>query len=897
MALIELRTLGTLDLHSAEGRELHSLLAQPKRVALLAYLCIAKPHGFHRRDTLLGLFWPDSDHEHARSSLRKSIHILRRSLGDDAILSRGDEEVAVDFRLVSCDAAAFEASVKANRLEEALERYGGDLLAGFFIDEAPEFEKWLQSERGRLRACAARASLGLSDQFAASGNITAAITWARRSFELSDTDERALQKLIDLQYRIGDRVGAIHTYETFAGRLAAEYQTEPSTDTRSLIERIRSGKETLGSGTEAKALVPTSDAQGRISPLPTIAVGPEAEKGKVGSRRARWMRFAATALAIGISAISIWAWTHPTPSKQVLRYTLAIDSTEAMIPATPFSGRVAISPDGSRFAYISGPDQQLLMRLRNELHATAIAGTAGAFHPFFSPDGKSVGFLRQKSIWIASLDGGPPIHVSDSLNGVAGASWGPDGFIYVDGFMSAPLARVEARGGAVPKWFTALDTLKGEMDHLWPHALPNGKGVLFTVGFTRRDTPNAGMTFAIAVAEVPSGKHRVIIENASYPLYVLSGSLLYVTPNRKLMMVAFDQNSMKVTSEPTTLLEGMRFSPYSATDLAISSTGTLVYSLGGEELSQFQQELLWVTRDGKMQPVDPNWHGIFEAPALSPDGKRLAISKMPDAVSGDIWIKHLDGGPAIRLTHGRIFDGGTTWTPDGRSVSFEGIPAGGNYDLWTQRADGSAEAVLQFRHGRNIFHPRWAPDGKWLIFQMLREGTQADVVGIRPGIDTTPVPLVAGKFFDVFGELSPDGRWLAYQSDETGRFEIYVVPFPNTKTAKWAVSSRGGIHPLWSHRGDELFYRDTTGDFFAVGIKTTPTFSSARPRRLFEAKRPLYPFSGYAVSADDQRFLITRHLHAGSTDKLIVVENWFEELKSPGTTTSAASSASRVRSR
>src|SRR6202022_1941284 len=132
MPVIELRTLGTLDLHSANGRELHSLLAQPKRVALLAYLCIAQPCGFHRRDTLLGLFWPNSDQEHARTSLRKSLHILRRALGEDAILSRGDEDVAVDFERVSCDVIEFEASLKANRLEEALDRYHGDLLASVF---------------------------------------------------------------------------------------------------------------------------------------------------------------------------------------------------------------------------------------------------------------------------------------------------------------------------------------------------------------------------------------------------------------------------------------------------------------------------------------------------------------------------------------------------------------------------------------------------------------------------------------------------------------------------------------------------------------------------------------------------------------------------------------------
>src|ERR1700687_3663667 len=205
MPVIELRTLGTLDLHSANGRELHSLLAQPKRVALLAYLCIAQPCGFHRRDTLLGLFWPNSDQEHARTSIRKSLHILRRALGGDAILSRGDEEVAVDFQLVPCDVAAFEASVKANRLEEALELYRGDLLAGFFIDEAPEFEQWLHSERTRLRSSAARAALTLSEQLEVSGDVAAAVTWARRSLELSETDERALHKLIELQWRAGDR--------------------------------------------------------------------------------------------------------------------------------------------------------------------------------------------------------------------------------------------------------------------------------------------------------------------------------------------------------------------------------------------------------------------------------------------------------------------------------------------------------------------------------------------------------------------------------------------------------------------------------------------------------------------------------------------------------------------
>ncbi|HEY8850695.1 MAG TPA: BTAD domain-containing putative transcriptional regulator [Gemmatimonadaceae bacterium] len=878
MPVIALRTLGTLDLHSAEGRELHSLLAQPKRVALLAYLCVAQPRGFHRRDTLLGLFWPDSNQEHARTSLRKSLHILRRAVGDDAILSRGDEEVAVDSRLVSCDALTFEASVKANRLEEALELYGGDLLAGFFIDEAPEFDRWLHSERTRLRASAARAAGTLSDQLEGAGNLAAAVTRARYALELADTDERALQKLIELQCRSGDRAGAIQTYETFARRLATEYQTEPSAETRSLIERIRSGEKTFGRETEVKVPAQTGLVERVVGASPTPSVSPRAEDEKAHGPRGGRLRFALAALAIAVSVTAIWGWTHP-PSKQVLRYTLTIDSAEAMARFSPFSGRVAISPDGSRFAYVGGPENQVLMRLRNELHATAMAGTEGAFTPFFSPDGKSVGFLKEKSVWIAPLSGGPPIHVSDSLTGVAGASWGSDGFIYTNGSESAPLARVEARQGAVPRWFTALDTAKGEFGHSWPDVLPNGHGVVFMVLFGGKNTPNGKASSAIAVADIPSGKHRVIIDDAAYPAYVSSGILLYVTSNRTLMMVPFDQNSMRVTGEPTALIEGLQLGSFGATDLAVSSTGTLVYSIGPVRTEQDKGQLVWMTRDGKPRPLDPDWQGLFQHPALSPDGKQLAITQIPDGRNSDIWIRQLIGGATVQLTHDRFWNAGAEWTPDGRSVTFHANAGNGAADLLTQRSDGSTKAVLVF-HGGRTFRPRWSPDGKWLTFEReANDNERNDIVGIRPGIDTAPVPLVATGMHAGMQAVSPDSHWMAYGSDVTGRFEIYVVPFPNTKAGKWQISTLGGVLPKWSAHGNEIIYRNTSGDVMSVAVMTAPTFSFSKPRRLFVAKWSEFPFNGYAVSPDGQRILMIRRIGAGVPDKLIVVENWFEELR------------------
>jgi DNA-binding SARP family transcriptional activator len=175
VAEIQFRTLGTLDLRGPDGRELHSLLAQPKRVALLAYLCIAQPLGYHRRDTLLGLFWPDSDQEHARTSLRKSLHVLRRALGEDAVLSRGDEEVSVDATRVVCDVASFNQRVRDKHFQEALELYQGDLLPGFFVDDAPEFEHWLQSERRRLCEVGARAGYAAAEQLAERGDYGGSI--------------------------------------------------------------------------------------------------------------------------------------------------------------------------------------------------------------------------------------------------------------------------------------------------------------------------------------------------------------------------------------------------------------------------------------------------------------------------------------------------------------------------------------------------------------------------------------------------------------------------------------------------------------------------------------------------------------------------------------------------
>lgn len=602
------------------------------------------------------------------------------------------------------------------------------------------------------------------------------------------------------------------------------------------------------------------------------AVGRQARS----SRRSELL-YGVIAFAILTTGTTLWAWMRPADSKPVLRYAMVFDSTETMVRSAEWAGRLAISPDGSRLAYIGGPGAQLLIRPRNQLHAIAISGTEGAYTPFFSPDGQRVGIVTGKNLQIVSINGGQPVTVTDSLVDIGGASWGRDGFIYADGAGYGSLVRVEARPGAVPKLFTGLDTASGEIDHMWPDVLPNGKGVLFTDAFGVASGNKGKSTYAIAVADIPSGKHRVIVDNAIYARYATSGHLLYVTLGRTLMLVPFDQTSMKVTGEPTTLVEGMRLGPAGSTDLAVSQAGTLVYATS---TGTAKQQLVWITRDGKAKSVDPDWEGDFRFPAISPDGRRLAVVRIIDAQTIDLWIKQLDRGPSIKLTEGgsNVFP---TWKPDGQSITFSSNTAG-FHDLWTKRADGSAQAVLQFSEKRNVFGAHWSPDGTWLIFQTgASEPGLGDIIGVRAGSDTTPVPLVATRFTEVAPALSPDGRWLAYTSNESGRYEIYVVPFPNTGAAKWAVSTRGGTEPQWSHSGKELFYRDGSRNLVAVAIGTTPTFSLGGSTALFSAAGFAFDEFGsvYAVAPDDQRFLMIRPNTANGSDALIVVENWFQELK------------------
>ncbi|MGZ3333608.1 MAG: BTAD domain-containing putative transcriptional regulator [Gemmatimonadaceae bacterium] len=883
--MLVLELLGTVSLRN-ETPPVPVSAQQKRSLGLLAILALAGRQGFPR-DRIEAYLWPESSAPLARHSLDQTVYAIRHALGSDFILSTG-RELRLNPDLVQVDAWEFEDAIRARQWAAAVERYKGTLLDGFHFSDSREAESWIDAERARLLREYQKAVEFLAKIAADAGDHAQSVIWWRRLANSDPLSASATKHLMMALAAAGDRAGAVKQARLYQELVRQELEIEPDPE----IERLAA---TLSNHAIAETSVSRvreeashdrlASAAGSHDSPPNRSTAPSAAAATVGGKgigRGVWtLLYAVTAFAILMAGVAIRGWMRPAPSKPEVQYPMVFDSAEEMVRSTPWSGRIAISPDGTLLAYIGGPRSQLLIRPRGQLHATlTVPGSEGAASPFFSPDGKHVGFLREGIVQIAPVSGGPPSTVSDSLTGVAGASWGRDEFIYADG--SDGLVRVEAKPGAVPRWFTTLDTAHGESHHSWPDVLPNGKGVLFTVGFSGRNGSKDGSSFAIAVADIPSGKHHPILPDAKYARYAKPGYLLYVTTNKVLMAVAFDQNSMTPAGEPFALAEGMRLGLLGSADLAVDTTGTLIYATGAGE---GKWELVWVTRDGREQAVDPGWAAFYlGTPTLSPDGKSVAEVRMDDAETpSNIWIKRLGRGRSHKLTVGTKDNGMPAWTPDGKSVTFISTNrATGATDLSTQRADGSAQAVTLFHGKSKLYNPRWSPDEKWLLFTTDTTSRGAgDIFAIRPGIDTVPVPVVATRFTEISPAVSPNGRWLAYVSNETGKDEIYVVPFPKPGTAKWAISTGGGTEPVWSHRGSELFYRDTSGNLVAAELKTSPTFSLVGTTVLFPAAgfSSLRTNAQYAVAPDDRRFLMVRPLKTTSPDKLIFVQNWIEELK------------------
>jgi DNA-binding SARP family transcriptional activator/TolB-like protein len=323
--VINLQVLGRLELYGEDGRVLHSVLAQPKRQGLLVYLAVAVPRGYHRRDTLVGLFWPESDDERARASLSKAVSHLRQAIGADTLLSRGHGELGIDWHRLWCDAVGFEEALDRGALAEAMALYVGDLLPGFHVDEAPEFDQWLERERARLRGRAVQATRILSEREEASGDLATSIEWARRAALLEPFDESIVRRLMTILEKSADRAGALRTYEEFAAHLRSELETEPSAETTTVMESIRDRATPATSIHAMQALTP---AVATIV-APELASAPMPVLAPVRTRMRS--RLAAVALAAGaVATLAAWGIVERS------RPAAGVDAPTAVVAVLPF---------------------------------------------------------------------------------------------------------------------------------------------------------------------------------------------------------------------------------------------------------------------------------------------------------------------------------------------------------------------------------------------------------------------------------------------------------------------------------------------------------------------------------------------------------------------------------
>lgn len=585
-----------------------------------------------------------------------------------------------------------------------------------------------------------------------------------------------------------------------------------------------------------------------------------------GDRRPRAWTFGVALLAGALLAgVGVWQLKPAPPASTAPAVTRATVATPAGEELYLPSRGMALSPDGAYLAYVTIRQgmQRLYLRPLNRLEATALPGTEGAVAPFFSPDSRWLGFFADGKLKKMPVAGGAPQEICAALAGY-GATWGADGVVYFSPGSFNGIWQVPAAGGT-PQPFTTLQP--GEITHRWPQVLPGGAAVLFTA----RTGPGADERQVLA-QRVADGT-RVMLARGDGGTYLPTGHLAYVqAATGTLVGVPFDATNLEVAPTPPVALATGILPGGEGAHYAVSDTGLLAYVTGRSDFDT--ATLVWVDRTGKVDAVVATGHP-YDLPRLSPDGARVAF--MRPGPRFEVWVHDIARGDATRL----ISDGSDQypiWTRDGSRLTYRGNRAGTRNLFW-RMADGSG-VEERLTSGLSIDTPgSWSVDGQTLLYTTAT--ADGDIVALRMA-DRTTQPFVRTRFWEATPQFSPDGRWVAYRSDESGRSEVYVRPYPGPG-AKWQISTEGGSEPVWARSGRELFYRNGNA-MMSVTIGAPPTFSAGRPTRLFDgdyvtASSVAYP--NYDVSPDGRRFLMVQRdpRRPDAPTQIVVVANWFEDVK------------------
>jgi Tol biopolymer transport system component len=525
---------------------------------------------------------------------------------------------------------------------------------------------------------------------------------------------------------------------------------------------------------------------------------------------------------------------------------------------------VTVSPDGRRLAFIAtdATGKRLLwVRPLDSLAAQPLAGTDNAIYPFWSLDSRFIGFFAGGKLKKIEVTGGPPSTLCNALNGRGGA-WNRDDVIILAPDNRTGLSRVSAAGGE-PSPVTTLDSSRQESTHRFPQFLPDGRHFLY---FARSIQRENNAIYAGSLDQPPAKR---IISTDTNVAYAPPGYLLF-TRDTALMAQAFDVTSLALTGAPFPVAEQVgRIRTNNEAYFSVSETGVLVYKSSDAGNTQ----LVWFDRSGK-QLGAPGPPGEYVFPALSPDEKRVAMDR-DDAQTGtfDIWLLDLARGIPSRFTFDPANDVYPVWSPDGSRIVF-GSNRDGAYGLYQKSSSGAGSEEAISKPSERKYPTDWSLDGRFILYTQLSPDTLWDLWVIPLFGDRQPIPFLQTKFNETSGVFSPDGKWIAYESDDSGSSQVWVQSFP--AGSKWQVSSEGGSLPRFRRDGKELFYLAANGKLMAVEVKANPSgLEFSAPKPLFDA----HSTARYAVTGDGQRFLMSTPVEESTTAPITVILNWTAEAK------------------
>ncbi len=592
---------------------------------------------------------------------------------------------------------------------------------------------------------------------------------------------------------------------------------------------------------------------------------------------AAWRRrfLAAAGVATLATVLAIWAWVRARSVEDQSTTWEYLTLGDSARPSMLVPG-LALSPDGNTLVVRDNTQNgRLWIKRRGVLEPMPIPGTERAANPVFSPDGEWVMYVADRQLRKVRLANGASVTLADSVSvstGFGGATWLDDGtIVYVPQDLNR-LLRVSANGGA-PTMAMDNTGLQG-VGFGYPTALPGGRGVLFE-GCT-----SGCVTMSLRVLDFKSGQQKLLVNEATQGWYLPTGHLLYAQRDGTLLAAPFDLDRLEVTGTGVPVLEKV-FIVFGAPQLAWSPSGALVYARG--ESQGGENTYARVGMDGAATVIDSGWSGQFTSFALSPNGRQLAVGSGTGVGALNVWIKQLDRGPFTRISFGGA-DRRPVWSPDGQMVAFVRDTLSSSVVVG-RYADGRRPDTLLVHIDRQVQEVDWSRDGKWLVVRTDNGSAGAgDLVGIRTSGDTTPVPIVASSFTELNPAISPDSRWLAYASNESGQNEIFVRPFPNTGDGRWQVSTGGGYQPRWAPDGTALYFIEPgSGRLMDVPVQTSPSFVAGATRALFS----LAAFSidgfhtSFELTPDGRHFILAapRQLAASAAPPALVrSDNWFREL-------------------